>query len=255
MKYGMIMAVSWLALIASGIVTMQEPCAKDTSFVRHVVIIDPGHTDKKPGAISVTGIFEVAYNDNIAYRLAKALNDAGFVSVLTRKHGQEITLEDRAAIANSHHALAMISIHHDSAQPVLLESVHINGKNAYRTLTPISGYSIFISAKNPEFDKSLSLAKLLGKELLKLGRPPTLHHAEPIPGEGRTLLDAELGIYLHDELVVLKKTTIPAVLLEVGVIVDPADEAYLSKTDHQQAIVHAMTTSLQEFKNGNRNRN
>ena len=91
------------------------------------------------------------------------------------------------------------------------------------------------------------LSKLLGENLIKLGRKPTLHHAEPIPGEGRTLLDAELGIYQYDELVVLKQTKLPAVLLELGVIVDPSDEIYVATPDNQKSMVDAIVNTLKEF--------
>jgi N-acetylmuramoyl-L-alanine amidase len=221
----------------------------DTSFEKPVVIIDPGHTNKMPGAVSITGKYEVAYNDNLVSMISNILTRAGFVIIPTRNPNQEIQLEDRANIANSHNALAMLSIHHDSAQLVYLELIEKNGKKAYRTRKPISGYSIFVSKKNREFDSSFIFATLLGEELIKLGRKPTLHHAEPIPGEGRPLLDADLGIYQYDDLVVLKQSKIPAVLLEVGVIVDQSDEAYVTRLDHQESIVNAILVSLSKFKN------
>jgi N-acetylmuramoyl-L-alanine amidase len=221
----------------------------DSTFEKPVVIIDPGHTNKMPGAVSITGKYEVAYNDDLVSMISTALTGAGFVTIPTRNPNQEITLEERANIANSHHALAMLSIHHDSAQLVYLESIEQNGKKTYQTRKPISGYSIFVSKKNREFDRSFIFARLLGEELIKLGRKPTLHHAEPIPGEGRPLLDAELGIYQYDDLVVLKQTKMPAVLLEIGVIVDRSDEAYVTSREHQESMVNAIVVSLREFKN------
>lgn len=197
--------------------------------------------------MSITGMHEVEYNDNLVSKLSIALIKAGFVPILTRKPNQEISLADRAALANSQNAVVMLSIHHDSAQLVHLEAISKNGIRTYRTLEPISGYSLFVSTKNPQFDKSLVFAKYLGEELIKLGRKPTLHHAEAIPGEGRPLLDTNLGIYQFDDLVVLKKSNIPAVLLEVGVIVDQADEAYVTKGDHQDSIVNAVVESLRKY--------
>ncbi len=221
--------------------------ASDALHAEPVIIIDAGHTHKAPGAMSITGKHEVEYNDNLASKLARALTDAGFVPILTRKPNQEVRLEDRAAIASPHNALAMLSIHHDSAQLSHLEPTKHNGTKTYRTRTPISGYSIFVSKKNPQFDRSFIFAKLLGQELLKLKRKPSLHHAEPIHGEGRPLLDADLGIYQYDDLIVLKKSKIPAILLEVGVIVDQLDEAYVSNGENQEAIIRAIVASIEEF--------
>jgi N-acetylmuramoyl-L-alanine amidase len=220
----------------------------DELRAKPVVVIDAGHTNKMPGALSITGRHEVEYNDSLVLRLSEAIAEAGFAPVLTRRPAQEIRLQDRANLANTQkNAILMLSIHHDSAQLVHLEPVIRNGIKTYRTRKPISGYSIFVSKKNPQFNRSLSFAKMLGRELLKLGRKPSLHHAEPIPGEGRPLLDANLGIYQYDDLVVLKKTKIPAVLLEVGVIVDPADEGYVSDAEKQGSIISATIAAIKEF--------
>jgi N-acetylmuramoyl-L-alanine amidase len=212
-----------------------------------VVVIDAGHTKKEPGAISITGRYEVEYNYALVAKIADALAVAGFVPVLTRKPDQEIQLDERALVASTYNAVAMLSIHHDSAQLVHLEATERNGKKVYRTREPIAGYSIFVSKKNPQFDTSFILAGLLGEELKKIGRKPSSHHTEPIPGEGRTWLDANLGIYQYDDLVVLKKAAIPAVLLEVGVIVDQSDEAYVTGKDLQEALVRAIVESFKKF--------
>jgi N-acetylmuramoyl-L-alanine amidase len=253
-KKGMLPVILCVVFILIGPPSFIDARSDDTSFEKPVVIIDPGHTKKMPGAVSITGKYEVEYNDNLVSKISNVLTGAGFVTIPTRNPNQEIKLEDRVNIANSHNALAMLSIHHDSAQLVYLELIEKNGKKAYRTRKPISGYSIFVSKKNSQFDSSFIFAKLLGEELIKLGRKPTLHHAEPIPGEGRPLLDADLGIYQYDDLVVLKQSTIPAVLLEVGVIVDQADEAYVTRLDHQESIVNAILVSLGKFKNIQKNR-
>ena len=80
--------------------------------------------------------------------------------------------------------------------------------------------------------------------LYTLGRKPTLHHAEQIPGESRELLDSQLGIYRFDELLVIRKTKIPALLLEIGVIVDVQDEAYVSSRSNRAAMVKAIVDAL-----------
>jgi N-acetylmuramoyl-L-alanine amidase len=232
------------------VMSLMPPCnawSENSSAAKPVVVIDAGHTKKMPGARGLSGRYEVEYNDALVASIATALAKAGFVTILTRKPDQEIKLEERADIANTYNALIMLSIHHDSAQLVHLEPFEKIGQKLYRTREPIAGYSLFVSKKNRQFDKSFSAAGLLGEELKKIGRKPSLHHAEPIPGEGRELLDARLGIYRYDDLIVLKKVEIPAVLLEVGVIVDQDDEALVTQAGHQQAIAGAIVQSLKKF--------
>lgn len=213
-----------------------------------VVVMDPGHNPNQGGALGARGISEVSYNDAISAKLANALQATGVRVLLTRAANEEISLDGRAELANTRHADLFLAVHHDSAQLKYLNKTEVNGAPAYQTKQPIAGYSIFVSKLNPQFTHSLQFAKLLGQELRALGRAPTLHHAEPITGENRTFLDTNLGIYQFDELLVLRKTTVPAVLLEVGVIVDPVDEAYVADGAKQDAIVKAIVTAVTTFR-------
>ncbi|MFJ2990385.1 N-acetylmuramoyl-L-alanine amidase [Collimonas sp. NPDC087041] len=236
-----------LFFLLAGSLHSAAASAKEDVAAAPIIVIDAGHTKSHPGALGVKGIYELEYNDNLVTKLVKPLADAGMKVILTKQPDQEISLEKRAEIANSNQANLFLSIHHDSAQPVYLEQTKFGNLAAYKTKQPIAGFSIFISGKNPQFKKSEEFAELLGEELLKLGRKPALHHAENIAGENRPLLNERLGIYQFDDLIVLKKTTVPAVLLEVGVIVDEADEKYVSDKDNQQRIVDAISNAIQRF--------
>jgi len=209
-----------------------------------LVVLDPGHTTSHPGATSVRGTTELGYNDAMVALLRMKLAEKGFRVGVTRVPGEEIGLDARAARASARGAWLLLSIHHDSSQLRYLEQVERDGKPAYRATRPIRGYSIFVSGRNPRYENSLAVAKALGRRLLALGRPPTLHHAEQIAGERRPLVDRELGVYRFDGLRVLKRATCPAVLLEVGVLVDEADEAYVSDPVRREAIADAIALGL-----------
>lgn len=211
------------------------------------ILIDPGHTPKQQGALGVLGIHELAYNDHFVSKLVKALRSASFTVNLTRQPDQSIKLIDRVAIANNGKSELFISIHHDSAQPIYLKKTNLEHGYGYQTIKQITGYSIFVSKTNPQFAKSYRFAEILGQSLLKLGRSPALHHAENISGEHRKLLNEQLGVYLFNDLVVLAKTKIPAVLLEIGVIVDPGDEHYISIESNQDAMCQAIVKAIQQF--------
>ena len=94
--------------------------------------------------------------------------------------------------------------------------------------------------KNRHFKESLEYARMLGKSLVIRGLTPTLHHAEKITGENRELLDSVNGIYIFDDLVVLKNSEAPAVLLEAAVIVNPLDEKRASSAQYQKMIADAV---------------
>lgn len=211
------------------------------------VVLDPGHNPSKPGATSCLGTSEMSYNDRLTALIADTLNAHDLNVSMTRTPSEDISLTERTDRSNKIGPAVQISIHHDSAQPKYLKEITVDGKKAFSTITPIRGYSLFVSKLNPHYNESLAAAKSIARELLKLGRKPTLHHAEPIAGENRTIIDSTLGIYQFDDLVVLKTAQKPAVLVEFGVLVDSADEAYVSNPENQKKFAGAISRGVTEF--------
>jgi N-acetylmuramoyl-L-alanine amidase len=209
------------------------------------VLLDPGHTPKMGGATSIRGIKEVVYNDHLVSILADTLSAHGIRVLLTRHLGEEVSLQDRVAVSRNGQAQCFIALHHDSAQPKYLERSGKAGVEGFSTLKPIRGYSVFVSMKNGQYRKSLSLAQGIGRSMLNLGRKPTLHHAEPIQGENRPLLDSTLGIYRFDDLIVLAQNPLPAVLIEYGVLVDKVDEEYVSDSGNQARFAQALCGAIE----------
>ena len=107
----------------------------------------------------------------------------------------------------------------------------------------IRGLSIFVSQRNPRYEESLRCAKAIG-EALAAGEKPSLYHAEPIAGENRLLLDRRLGVHRFDGLAVLKTATMPAVLVEAGVIVNPDDEARVARPDTIERMARAISDGV-----------
>lgn len=196
------------------------------------LVLDPGHSAGRPGATSCSGIYEYLYNDALTDTILRHLGARGIQAGVTRKPGGEISLAARARAASG--KVLFLSLHHDSAQARFIR---------YAGGTPCSdraeGFSLFVSAKNAFFQESLAAARVLGAALREFGLTPSRHHGENIPGENRTLLDAHCGIYRFDDLIVLKQARAPAVLLEAGVIVHPADDARVKTRAHQLKIAEA----------------
>jgi N-acetylmuramoyl-L-alanine amidase len=202
------------------------------------LVIDPGHSPKLPGATSCTGKPEHLYNDSLAqYVLTYLLKQETPVS-LTRKANEELSLNNRASAAANKKLI--LSIHHDSVQPLF-----ITWKNHRPTSTKAEGYSIFVSSKNRYYEQSLKYAHRLGAALRSRGLTPSKHHGEKIAGENRQLLDSEQGIYLFDDLVVLKKTDAPSILFEAAVIVNPQDEARATSEQYKLQIAEAILEMIE----------
>jgi N-acetylmuramoyl-L-alanine amidase len=87
------------------------------------------------------------------------------------------------------------------------------------------GHSIFVSLDNPSYQSSVLFATIVGKELKARGMQYTWHYTDAIMGSRRRLLvDPEAGVYRYDQLIVLRQTHMPAVLLEAGSIINRNEE-------------------------------
>lgn len=210
------------------------------------VAIDIGHHRQAPGATSARGEPEWAFNGALARQVDEALRRQGIATVLLNPTGETIDLRQRPADAQAAGATLFLSIHHDSVQDRYLSHWRWNGQDRLYS-DKFSGYGLFVSGKNPAFDGSLAAAKAVGDQLLATGLHPSLHHAEPIPGENRPLLDADRGIYRFDDLVVLKTTEIPALLIEAGIIVNRRDELILSQDAFRQRFAEAVAAGIVHF--------
>lgn len=200
------------------------------------LVLDIGHTPKKNGATSSTCEKEYKYNQELALYIIEQLKNENNlnVSLSSKYNNQELTFQER--YDSSIDKDLFISIHHDSVQKQFIKYI----KNC-PTTDYAEGFSIFISKKNIEYEKSLEYAKSFAKELVAQGLSPSLHHAEKIEGENRELIDDKLGIYLFDDLKVLKNANSAAFLFEAGVIVNPVDEKKAKTKVFKDKIIKAMT--------------
>lgn len=211
------------------------------------VAIDIGHTLASPGATSASGAKEFQLNLRLARDIRTAVATQGVHQVvMVNEDGRIGSLSGRPAAAQAAGSRLLLSIHHDSAQLRYLRERTIGGHKRLYT-DRFHGFSLFVSAKSAQYAESVRFAKLLGAALLARGMTPTLHHAEPIPGEGRALLDPGIGLYRFDDLVVLRHAPMPAVLLEAGVILNPADENKVTTPEGRRQIAGAVASALEAW--------
>ncbi len=212
------------------------------------VAIDIGHTPANGGATSARGVPEYEFNRRMAGELLTTLHEAGHVdSFLINAEGGEITLQDRTRLAAEGDADLLISLHHDSVQPHYLEAWEHEGHQRFYC-DRFQGYSLLVSGRQAAFEQSQRWAKALGKQLVAAGLSPTLHHNEPIEGENRPLLDQDLGVYQYDGLAVLRRASMPSVILECGILVNRDEEALLNEPKHRQSITAAIMRAVEAFR-------
>ncbi len=215
---------------------------------KFIVAIDIGHTKNCGGALSAHGIDEYYYNQKVAFLLLPELVKSGFKkSFIINQDGSDISLIGRTIEAKNRKADLLISIHHDSVQPCYLSKWQYQGESLYYC-DLYKGFCILVSDANLNSKNSLLFARQLGADLLNRGFSPTLHHSQPIKGENRKLLDKEKGIYEFNKLVILKTATMPAVLIECGIIKNRYEEKSINSA-YRNRLVNAVVSSIIEYHN------
>ena len=185
------------------------------------IAIDVGHYLEKPGVISARGVSEFEYNRTLALEIAQALERARHRVLLIGEDGMASDLGRRAPRANGMDLL--ISVHHDSVQPRFISMWEFEGMER-KYSDRFSGFSLFVSRLNPQVERSLRCASSTGAALRRAGFTPSRYHADPILGESRPFADEENGVHYFDNLAVLKTASVPAILIEAGVIVHREEE-------------------------------
>jgi N-acetylmuramoyl-L-alanine amidase len=231
---------------ASGSRNAAEATCDRASF--HVVV-DVGHSEKSGGARSARGASEYEFNLRLATQIAQALLDQGFAktTLLITEDPKRSGLLKRVERANKMAADLFLSIHHDSVPKQFIEKWEYEGeKHIFSDRFP--GHSIFISNDNADRTGSLLFGQLIGRELKTRGLQYTPHYVEPFMGNRRrVLVDADAGVYRFDQLVVLRMTRMPAVLLEAGSIIHRDEELKMLAPERRALITESVADAVASF--------
>jgi len=226
-----------------------KPAASKCEPAKFRIVLDVGHTAESEGATSARNVPEFTFNLRLAKQIEERLRAAGFAQtrLLVTEGKARPSLIRRVAVANDLSADLFLSIHHDSVPNKLLEDWEFEGKKSHFS-DRFSGYSVFVSRINPDFKTSFAFAEMLGKELKARGLKYAEQYTMPIMGHYQhPLLDKETGVYSYDELVVLRTTRMPAVLLEAGSIINRDEELKMDSPERRDAIGDAVVTAAKGF--------
>ena len=192
--------------------------------------IDVGHSLSKSGAISYQGKNEFLYNRALGLELNNELLGKG---VITKLIGGDGLSNDLMTRTKNNNGEVFVSIHHDSIKKEWMNDVD-----------QFKGFSIFISRKNKELEKSKTCAIAVGREMVKTGFRPSLYHAMDVDGERKELISKELGVHYYDDLIVLKHNKHPSILVEAGVIVNKNDELRVTSDVGRSLVAKAISSGL-----------
>jgi N-acetylmuramoyl-L-alanine amidase len=189
--------------------------------------LDVGHYNEEPGVISASGRPEFEYNLELASEVRANLRKTGFKVRMIGERGDYAVLHYRTRDAAG--AELFLSIHHDSVRLSQMPNAH-----------QFAGFSLFVSRRNPQADKSLACASAVGSEMRAAGFTPSRYHADPVLGEDRPFADEENGVHFYDNLAVAHTARMPSVLVEAGVIVNAAEDSRMRDPKIRARIARAI---------------
>ena len=222
-----------------------------------IVVVDPGHGGKDPGAVGAKGEREKDVVLSIAQLLAKRLKrEKGFDVKLVRNDDFFVPLRKRVEIARQHKADMFISVHADAAPRLTASgaSVYCLSEGGATSAT-----ARFMAQRENGADLlgATSLLNLKDKDPMLAGVILDMSMNATIAASlqlGSTILESLAGITtLHQKRVeqagfaVLKSPDVPSILVETGFISNARDSQRLVTQRHQQAIADGLYEGLQRY--------
>lgn len=225
----------------------------------YTLVIDPGHGGKDPGAIGRISK-EKNINLAVALQLGKLVeqNMPGVKVIYTRQTDKFVALDERANIANRAKADLFISIHVNSTAakngPSGTETYTLGMHRAADNLAVAKRENAVITLeanyaeKYEGFDPHSSESYIIFEFMQDVNMASSVAFAKSIQQQFvSTAKRSNRGVYQAGFLV-LRQTSMPAVLTELGYINNSAEEQYLNSASGQQALARSLFNAFKAYK-------
>jgi N-acetylmuramoyl-L-alanine amidase len=219
-----------------------------------IVVIDPGHGGKDPGATGLKKIQEKTVVLNIAKKLQQLIDhQPGFKAILTRNDDYYLTLRERLAIARKNKADMFIAIHADAYPDPLAHGVSVFALSQ-RGATSEAARWLAARENQSELMGGVDLGDkedMLRSVLINLSQTATIQASLLI---GQNLLEhIQPFAHLHHHhmeqaaFVVLKSPDIPSLLVETGFLSNFHEEEKLRSANYQYDLANAMMLGIKKY--------
>ena len=216
---------------------------------RPIVLIDPGHGGRDPGAPGVSGtVREKELTLAFARELRALLAKNGRVRVaLTRDDDRALSLEERAAIARQIGAGLLVSVHMDSAPNPLARGATIYSLS---DVASDAEAARFAQAENRAGDALSSEADgglrfLLSDLALRDQMQESAELATRLVSGNRGAMLLRPEPHKFAAFHILRRSEVPGVLFEAGYISNVEDEALLRTPEGRAPIVAELARAIE----------
>ncbi|ETK42974.1 MAG: N-acetylmuramoyl-L-alanine amidase [Pseudomonadales bacterium RIFCSPLOWO2_12_60_38] len=222
-----------------------------------IVVVDPGHGGKDPGAIGSKGQREKDVVLSIAQLLAKRLKrEKGFDVKLVRNDDFFVPLRKRVDIARQHKADMFISVHADAAPRLTASgaSVYALSEGGATSATArfmaqrengadLLGATTLLNLK----DKDPMLAGVILDMSMNATIASSLQLGSSVLGSLQSITSLHQKRVEQAGFAVLKSPDVPSILVETGFISNPRDAQRLVTARHQQAVADGLFEGLKRY--------
>ena len=218
-----------------------------------IVAIDAGHGGEDPGAIGPGGTYEKTVVMALARELKQQVDDEpGMRAVLIRTGDYYVPLEERYARAREARADLFVSLHADA-----FRDFRVRGSSVYvLSRRGASSEAARMLAKSENRSDLVGGVKLdrgddvLSSVLLDLSQNVAMEYsteaAESILGQLGRVGKQHREQVERANFVVLRSPDVPSVLVEVGFISNPNDEANLKSGTHRRQVAEAIVDGVRQ---------
>ncbi|MBS3820800.1 MAG: N-acetylmuramoyl-L-alanine amidase, partial [Phycisphaerae bacterium] len=176
------------------------------------VVLDAGHGGKDPGAMGAGGDREADIVLGVTREAATMLQHRGIKVLLTRDDDTFVELDDRVSFAGRHRPDLFVSIHVDAAGN-----------------TQARGYTVYVPRRAAEDSPSEQAGERIARGLERV-------------------VAVSRGVRRHAKnLRVLEKTSVPAVLVELGFITNAGECRLLLRREYQARLAGALVGGIEAW--------
>lgn len=244
--------IIWLCLLFGVCVNLMAQSDKFT------VVIDAGHGGKDPGARG-SKINEKEINLKVALKLGNMIeqNHPEVKVIYTRSTDKFIELDERANIANRNKADLFISIHTNSVK----RGSSVRGTETYALGLARTDENLEVAmrensailleddykAKYEGFDPNSSESYIIFEFMQNKHLEQSIQFASEVQDCFTAAKRADRGVRQAGFLV-LRKTSMPSVLIELGFISNPSEEQFMRSAEGQTKLASAISEAFDRYK-------
>lgn len=219
---------------------------------KKIVVLDPGHGGKDPGAIGYSGVYEKNITLAMAKELKTILEKEGYKVHLTRSTDIFIPLRDRVKIARKYNADLFMSIHADSA--VNRSAKGLSVYTLSETASDKEAAALAERENKADVVAGLNLlehSKEVSDILINLAQRETMNRSSEFAAfmvqEMRKSVKLTDNTHRFAGFAVLKAPDVPSVLLEMGYLSNRVEERLLKQKDYRRKLAVSASKAVEKY--------